>query len=409
MMRKKILYIGQSFPYPPDSGGRIKALDTLRALSKTYDVTAIFVSEEKPSPNALSYVSKLGIHAKVFYLPSILFPVYRDIKKMILNYVHTIPFSAYKYYDRKIADQVLNITQKLDPDIIHVCHVSMSQYISSKDKRQIRFLELENVETQFQFSRFLYTRHFLKRMHIFFEGVVSFLFESRKFKLFNHIFTICEEDRIFLKRFFQFKQASTLTVFMPPSQEKRVFQYAPRILFVGTTGWPPNEDALTWFLDRIFPLIFKKNPNIEFHVVGRIYEPHKERWSQTRNVFFHEKQDDLSTYIRTSNVFVLPFRIGGGIKVKALTAFTSGIPVVSTQMGIRGYKVTHNKECLIADSPTSFAYSVIKLLENPKFASTLAKKARLYATKYHGDNVRNIFFEKYRSLNGYYEQHTRKS
>ncbi len=405
-MKKKIIYIGQSYPYPADSGGRIKTLATLRLLARMYDVTAVFVSEEKPNRASLQFFKKMGIRAKVYYLPTILQPVYKDLPKLFMNYLRGIPHSAYKYFLPEIADYVDACIARVDPDVVHVCHIGMSLYIKRKESRRVYFLELENIETHLQWSRFLYTRSWIRRVYVGIEGVVSFLFEYRKLRIYDHIFAICNEDKALVNSLFRRTHVTVqpITLSLPVMPNRHADR---NILFVGTIGWPPNEDALEWFLEKIFPLITGAMPGTTLHVVGRPYAPLEKRMRHTNGVVYHGQQSALSDYMHNAGVFILPFRIEGGIKVKALTAFAHSVPVVSTPEGVRGYQVRHGKECLIARSPEQFARFAEKIMKDKTLAATLARNARVYATTHHGRFAEHEFISGYKRKVDYYaRKHT---
>ena len=67
-------------------------------------------------------------------------------------------------------------------------------------------------------------------------------------------------------------------------------------------------------------------------------------------------------YIQRSGVYVIPMRVGGGTRFKALEAMASGKAVVTTSLGIEGFPVEQGRELLIADTPAAFAEAVLYLL-----------------------------------------------
>lgn len=407
--RKRVVYISQLFPYPPASGGSIKTLNTLCTLAKKYEVYAIFVSEERPGQQAVETLSRMGIHCKTFYLPSALSPVYKHLGRMVREYIHGIPHVAYKYYSQKIQTQIDSYITSVDPDIVHVCHVGMSRYITNRLSKKVYFLELENVETQLQWSRLNHTRSFIRRIYILMEGLVCVRYERNRFAVFDHIFTICDEDRQILQSWFGYTHVTTQRVVADIHKRQHIISQAPDILFIGSARWPPNEDAILWFTTVIFPIIRQQIPRARLHVVGRMHAPISNTLKGKPNIFLHGKQTDLSGYLARAKVFVLPFRMGGGIKLKALTAFTSGIPVVSTPQGMRGYAVRHNKECLIAQTPSEFAQRVIDILVNKSLSDRIVREAYQYARDHHSAQQNEQFLIHYQELYAMYAKHHQKT
>src|SRR5690606_28084116 len=71
-------------------------------------------------------------------------------------------------------------------------------------------------------------------------------------------------------------------------------------------------------------------------------------------------------YIQAAAVYVIPLRVGGGTRFKALEAMSSARPIVSTSLGIEGFAVQSGKELLLADTPHEFAAAVLMLLADQK-------------------------------------------
>jgi glycosyltransferase involved in cell wall biosynthesis len=77
-----------------------------------------------------------------------------------------------------------------------------------------------------------------------------------------------------------------------------------------------------------------------------------------------------------SQVFIVPLRSAGGMRVKILDAWAHGLPVVSTRIGAEGLEISQEQNILIADSPQEFAAAVIRLLEDPGFRQHLSAGGR---------------------------------
>jgi hypothetical protein len=79
------------FSLPLDGGGRIKTFNTLKTLSKNFDIFAVFVSERKASQKELAEFKKLGIEVKIFKTKLMAESIKEDYLKLAWNYLQLRP------------------------------------------------------------------------------------------------------------------------------------------------------------------------------------------------------------------------------------------------------------------------------------------------------------------------------
>jgi glycosyltransferase involved in cell wall biosynthesis len=154
----------------------------------------------------------------------------------------------------------------------------------------------------------------------------------------------------------------------------------PSIAFSGTMSYPPNQEAVLFFLKHIFPDIVLRFPKIRFYVAGR--NPSNEIMALSiDNVIVTGEVQDISQYISRCSVFVVPLLNGGGMRFKILEAFSLAKPVVSTPIGAQGINYTDGEDILIASHPASFAERVCDLLGDPAKARRQGETARRLVQK----------------------------
>jgi 2-polyprenyl-3-methyl-5-hydroxy-6-metoxy-1,4-benzoquinol methylase/glycosyltransferase involved in cell wall biosynthesis len=132
------------------------------------------------------------------------------------------------------------------------------------------------------------------------------------------------------------------------------------LLFIGHYAHTPNEDAVSYFVQEIFPLIRRQIPGVIFYMVGsHMTETVKSLASHA--VVAIGYVPDLLPYFNSSRVFVAPLRYGAGLKGKIGQSMSFGLPVVTTSIGAEGMHFTNGEHALIADSPAEFASAVVRL------------------------------------------------
>jgi glycosyltransferase involved in cell wall biosynthesis len=146
------------------------------------------------------------------------------------------------------------------------------------------------------------------------------------------------------------------------------------MLFLGSFRHTPNQEALTWFVERVLPLVLAQEPGARVMVVGS-EPPPREKFQHGEVVgFVEDVREPLARYA----LFLCPILSGSGVRVKLLEAFAAGIPVVSTRLGAEGLADKDGEVCALADDPADFARHVVHLLRDSEAAIAMAERAREY-------------------------------
>jgi glycosyltransferase involved in cell wall biosynthesis len=134
----------------------------------------------------------------------------------------------------------------------------------------------------------------------------------------------------------------------------------------------PNIDAALWCAQEVLPLVLAGAPHAILQLVGMNPHPRLDPLRTHPNVAITGAVPDTRPYIAGAAVYVIPMRVGGGTRFKALEAMACGQAIVSTRLGVEGIPVQHEKELLLADTPADFAAAVLRLLEDLRTGGTLA-------------------------------------
>ncbi len=135
------------------------------------------------------------------------------------------------------------------------------------------------------------------------------------------------------------------------------------LLFIGNYLHTPNEDAVFYFCEAIFPLIQEHLPDVELILLGAAM-PDRIRALQSESIQTIGYVEDPQPYFDRCRVFVAPLRYGAGMKGKIGQSLAFGLPVVTTSIGAEGMAIEHGRHAMIADSPEAFAQAIIALHAN---------------------------------------------
>jgi glycosyltransferase involved in cell wall biosynthesis len=149
------------------------------------------------------------------------------------------------------------------------------------------------------------------------------------------------------------------------------------MLFVGTMGYSPNDDAARWLLTRIWPRLLRTvTLPLRLVIAGSNPSPALIQVGRQRGVLVTGTVADVAPFYRDADIAVIPVRAGGGTRIKLLEAAGRSVPIVSTTVGAEGTTFRHGRELLLADSEEGFAQACAKLLQHRERAGRLAARAR---------------------------------
>jgi len=168
------------------------------------------------------------------------------------------------------------------------------------------------------------------------------------------------------------------------------------ILFVGNFNYKPNVDAVNHFVKNILPQVKKVYPSVIFYIVG--INGHFD--FKDKNILVTGFIDDLRYYYKKATIFVSPLKSGSGVKNKVLEAMASGIPVISTSIGVDGVAgIENTKNAIIANSDEDFSNNLIQLFQDNNRRFELASLARrLVEDHYSWQETVSIYFQWFRKI-----------
>jgi len=175
----------------------------------------------------------------------------------------------------------------------------------------------------------------------------------------------------------------------------------PTVVFTGGFGYHPNQEAVTFFVADILPLIRSKVNNCRFVFAG----------SQADNMRYvipegcdyidvHNSPEDIRPIFEQAWVYVVPLRAGGGTRLKVLEAMAMERAIISTSLGAEGIPCEDGKHLILADTPNEFATSVVRLLQDDAARSTLESEAATWVRENYSwnqicerakDSIRELF------------------
>lgn len=152
------------------------------------------------------------------------------------------------------------------------------------------------------------------------------------------------------------------------------------VLFYGAMGRYVNDISARWFLNNVFNKLVREFPNIRFVIVGA--NPTKQLLEyQGDNVIITGFVDSPEEYFKHCMCLVAPLQLGAGIKIKILEGMSSGIPVLTNDIGIEGIPAKKNVEYYHCEEPQQYIDCIKKLINNPEQAENVGKNGKRFINK----------------------------
>lgn len=146
------------------------------------------------------------------------------------------------------------------------------------------------------------------------------------------------------------------------------------LIYPGAITYQANLDAVRHFTTDILPRVRATNPDVHLQVTGDTGAVDTREFSGP--VTFTGQVAAVAPLLRAARLCIVPLRVGGGTRLKALEAMAMGTPVVSTSKGIEGLALTPEHDVLIGDDPETFARQVARLLDDDMLRARLSANGR---------------------------------
>jgi glycosyltransferase involved in cell wall biosynthesis len=169
--------------------------------------------------------------------------------------------------------------------------------------------------------------------------------------------------------------------------------------FIGSLDFRPNQEAVAWIVDELWPRVTERAPEARLSIAGSGAPGWLRHRAQGQNIEFLGEVIDAQAFLQRTSVVIAPLFAGGGMRIKVLEAMALAKPIVATMLGAGGIDVENGRDIVIADDVTSFADGVVRLLREPDTAARIGDAARnTVRERYDNDTLARGLLRFYESL-----------
>lgn len=363
-------------PFPLSSGGQIRTYNLLKNLSKKHQISLFSFIRTNEEKRYIPKLKEFCINVKTFSKR----PPW-SVTSLSLSALSYYPLVVCMYLKKELKKEIQEAIKKEHFDLIHAETFYVMPNIPTNNIPTI--LVEQTIE-------YLVYKHFTETVKM---SPLKFLMEidvhkinywEKKFwQKANRVVAMSEADKKAMR-----DQNPTLTVDLVPNGvdtdffklEERNNHKTQTVLFVGNFKWLQNREAVVYLVNQVWPQIIKRLPKAKLWIVGKFPTSDVLRL-RSDSVLISSDIEDIRDAYSNSDVMLAPIYGPGGTRYKILESMATGLPVVTTPIGIEGLNAIHNREALICKTKQSLASETVRVLKDKKLYSILATNGRKLVEK----------------------------
>lgn len=159
---------------------------------------------------------------------------------------------------------------------------------------------------------------------------------------------------------------------------------APRLLFLGHLGYPPNVAAVAQLAKRIMPSVSRLLPDARLVVAGRNPNARvRDVLANMRAITLVADPADVAPLYAEADLVIVPLNEGGGSRIKILEALFLGVPVIASAKAVEGLDLVAGTHFVLADGADMMAKAVRDLCRDPVRRTSLSALGRSFVLDHH--------------------------
>lgn len=289
-------------------------------------------------------------------------------------------YHAIRFYNKEFENLLVKLCSEKSFDIIVFESVYMAPYIHAirKVTKAKCVLKQYNVEANVWDSYAQLESNLLKKKYLQIQVNRLRKFEDNNIHYFDGLVCVTAEDRdVFLaKSFNKPMHVSAVGISINPSIPANIQVEAHSVFHLGSMDWMPNQHAVEWFINEVWPIVVNQQPALKLYIAGRNLPDYFNKYQKTGSIEIIGEVENSETFILSKQIMIVPLFSGSGIRVKILEGMAYGKCIVSTSLGCQGIDVKNGEELIIADSVESFADAVLLLASNSEWREKLSLNAQ---------------------------------
>jgi glycosyltransferase involved in cell wall biosynthesis len=296
-----------------------------------------------------------------------------DIVKTLFPLMRISLYDSHTYTVAQFTRIIENNFIKRKADICILEHIDLSYLLDAIPKGTTTVLDVYNLKSK----RESFLRSFGIRLRPF-----SWTDETIIMNQFNKILAACETDYKTISEAVG-KSKTVLISHAPQLRKSEIRKEVKNIGFIGSAT-PFNKEALSWFLEHVFPLM--KHSNVTINIYGNVKLAIK--YHTPGSLAFHGFVKNQSDIYSSQDIIINPAPYSCGISIQNIEAMGCGLPLVTSEAGAAGMKTAIKREALlVGKTAQEFAAALDLLIEDFDLRMKIGSEAHRYALEFNTDDA----------------------
>lgn len=384
----RILWLNHYAPWPPYSGGKIRTTNLVRRLAAAGDEIELWcVTAEAPAWPQPS-IDRVTLR---------FFPQRPRVTPLEKVMSAASPLPTFSWVQR--ADAVLSelAGHAREFDVAVVDHAHSGSLTPELDAAGVPWLfDAANVEHEVMRQISRHASNPITKARFRLDALKFRRLEARLVSGSAAAVAVSGEDARSLEQL----QAGSRVKVHPCGVDLSYFDFSDhtiphdaRLVMTGTLAYYPNLDACRWLVEEIMPAIRRRLPRAVLTLVGGPVPAELSHIDpKFTGIEVAGTVPDVRPYLRDADLFLIPMRLGGGMRLKALEALASGLPIVATPLAVAGTGIAESDLGIMATTADEFAAGVERGLRDTALRSRLVHEGRHHAeADYDWDRIAVAF------------------
>lgn len=359
---QELLFLTNEIPFPPNGGGKMRDFYFIQILSEIFKIKILSFS--KPQNISLP-IENSNLEIQL---------ITRDRQPFWKRLFYPIrPYFMNGYSN----NMEMALKENAKPrKILWVSRIVMSQYIPVAKKLGYHvILDEHNIESDLLIRL---AKSSFKKWHHLPLAKLSKHFELKSCLAADQVITTSTQDSQLLQSSLPHSKIEVLPNTINFNEFENVRQSVGKTLFFpGTLNYFPNQEGILWFIRKVLPLLkLKLRESLpKIVIAGSNPNPFLIKQLKRAEISLHINPSSMIPYFSEASIVFVPILSGSGTRLKILEACAGSRAVVSTTKGAEGLNLIHRQEILIADTPETFASSLIEFIQNPDLRDQIARES----------------------------------